>query len=361
MYQANEQTIEMTSFGIEGHVIDHSWYHILKKPTKKDPIGKTDTTAVILLADIFYWHKPTQFIDKDSGIHTFGKKFQSDLLQRSYAQIESQFGFSKDQARDSLELLESLGIVERIFRDEIIKGQKYVNIMYLKFNNIKLHALMTEYYESKAELKKRITSSEISDHLLGKNPLPPRKKPTYTETTPKTSPKTSLKDIVPKEDIVFCKDKIEDIGKGQYPLKKDQLSLFEEMKALDLGADEKTLTIVFRKAIKEKGIDFLKQCIHHMRLKIDSGFKFKKERIAFFRNCLSGKQSIVTESCIENKQIAEKFCKDMQWNGVKITDKYFEATDGKISKEIPTLLPKIEFERMLTDLYRLFNPLEETC
>lgn len=187
MYQANEQTIEMTSFGIEGHIIDHSWYHILKKPTKKDPIGKTDSTAVILLADIFYWHKPSHFVDKDSGIHSIGKKFQSDLLQRSYAQIEAQFGFSKDQARDSLELLESLGIVERVFRDEIIKGQKVANIMYIKFNNIKLHALMTEYYESKSELKKRITSSEISDDPLGKNPLPPRKKPTYTETSSETS------------------------------------------------------------------------------------------------------------------------------------------------------------------------------
>lgn len=189
MYKANEQTIEMTSFGIEGHIIDHSWYHILKKPTKKDPIGKTDSTAVILLADIFYWHKPSHFVDKDSGIHSIGKKFQSDLLQRSYAQIETQFGFSKDQARDSFELLESLGIVERVFRDEIIKGQKVANIMYIKFNNIKLQALMNEYYESKSELKKIITSSEISDDPLGKNPLPPRKKPTYTETSPKTSPK----------------------------------------------------------------------------------------------------------------------------------------------------------------------------
>lgn len=161
------------------------------------------------------------------------------------------------------------------------------------------------------------------------------------------------------KDIVFCKEKDEEIVKSKFPLKKDQLPIFEEMKALDLGCPEETLKIIIREQVKLNKLDFLKQCIHHVRLKIESGFKFKKEKIAFFRNCLSGKQSLVTENCIQNKKIAEEFCKDMQWHGVKITDKFIEATDGNISKEIPTMLPKNEFERMLGDVYRLFNPIED--
>lgn len=178
--------------------------------------------------------------------------------------------------------------------------------------------------------------------------------PSIPDTKPESKPR-SLKDNV------FCKEKDEEIGKSKFPLKKDQLPIFEEMKALDLGCSDETLKIIIRQQTKLNKLDFLKQCIHHIRLKIDSGFKFKKEKIAFFRNCLSGKQSLVTENCIENKKIAEEFCKDMQWHGVKITDKYIEATNGNISKEIPTMLPKNEFERMLGEVYRLFNPLEEMC
>jgi DNA-binding Lrp family transcriptional regulator len=356
MYKANQRTVEMASFGIEGNVIDHSWYHIIKYEN-----GKTDSNAIIILSDLVYWYRPIYRTDEVTGQQKIYKKFKEDILQRSYADLEKKFGFTKEQSRKALETLEKLGVAERETRTVDMGGTLVSNILFIRFNHEKLLLLMKDHYEEAAELKKSISSSVITDKGIGLNPQASRLKASNTETTSETSSKISLKDNVTKEDIVFCKDKIEDIGKGQYPLKKDQLSLFEEMKALDLGADEKTLTIVFRKAIKEKGVDFLKKCIHHMRLKIDSGFTFRKAKIAFFRNCLSGKQSIITESCIENKQIAEQFCKDMQWHGVKITDKYFEATNGNISKEIPTMLPKNEFERMLTDLYRYFNPLEATC
>ncbi len=350
MYQANEQTIEMASYNIEGNVIDHSWYHIIR-----DKKNKICPNAILILAHIIYWYRPIIFTDEQTGKINIYKKFCSDILQRSYKQIEQMLGFTKDQARDALEILEELGIAERVFRTIEIGGVPVPNILFIKYNHKKLSELQHSYYSQTAELKKIIPSSEISDDPLGKNPLPPRKKPTYTETTTKTSSETSFSSL---KDNVSCREKSEDIEPAKYPLKKEQLEIFAEMKALDLGTDDKTLTIIFRKAWKEKGVDFLRDCIHHMRLKIDSGFVFRKEKIAFFRNCLAGKQSIVTENCIENKILAEKFCKDVNWCGVKITDKFIEITDGNISKEIPTLLPKEEFERKLTELYRFFNPIE---
>lgn len=360
MYQANEQTIEMTSFGIEGNVIDHSWYHIIKD--KKNRIA---ANAILLLTHIVYWYRPTIITDESTGQVKIYKKFKADILQRSYTDIEKMIGFTKDQARDALEILENLGIAQRVLRTIDIYGTKTSNILFIKFDNKKLEELQKNYYLEVAELKKSISMSEISDKHIGKNRTAPRKKPTYTKTTTETPPKISLKDNVAKQEIeidnVFCKEKDEEIGKSKFPLKKDQLPIFEEMKALDLGCSDETLKIIIRQQTKLNKLDFLKQCIHHVRLKIESGFKFKKEKIAFFRNCLSGKQSLVTENCIENKKLAEEFCKDMQWHNVKITDKFIEATDGNISKEIPTMLPKNQFERMLGEVYRLFNPLEEMC
>lgn len=245
MYQANQQTIEMSSFGIEGHTIDHSWYHILKKPSKKDPIGKTDSTACVLLADIVYWYKPVHSIDQDSGVHTIGKKFKSDILQRSYAQIEQQFGFTKNQARDSLELLESLGIAERIFRDEMINGQKVPNIMYIKFNHKKLIELMKSYYELQGDLKKRIGSSEISDDPLGNFRPPPRKKPTYTKTSTETSHKSDLIERASAEIKIIDFD-----GREQTLTKEDLFSLAVQHRT-DWTAQE--IEILYKRLSNHKG------------------------------------------------------------------------------------------------------------
>lgn len=201
MYKANQRTVEMASFGIEGHVIDHSWYHIIKKEN-----GKTDPIAIMLLSDIFYWYKPCHQIDKATGQHKIHKKFESDILQRSYPEIEKMFGFTKDQARDAFITLESLGIAERESRTIEINGVKVPNILYIKFNHERLSELMTLHYLSAAELKKSITSSEISDPILGNQEPYPRKKPSNTEISTETSTKTSSSSKKEDDDFLIFND-----------------------------------------------------------------------------------------------------------------------------------------------------------
>jgi hypothetical protein len=348
MYQANQQTIEMTSFGIEGNIIDHSWYHIIK-----DKKNRIDSNAILILSHIVYWYRPTIITDEATGQQKIYKKFKADILQRSYSQLESMIGFTKDQARDALEILEKLGIAERIFRTIEIHGIKTSNILFIKLNHNKLIQLQHDYYTRAAELKKEISISEISDEGIGKNRQASRKKPTYTETNTKNTPETSFSSL---KDNVFCKENSEDTD-SKFPLKKEQLEIFAEMKALDLGTDDKTLTIILRKAWKEKGIDFLRDCIHHMRYLIESGFHFKKEKIAFFRNCLSGKQSLITNQCLENKKLAGYFCKSVKWSDVKITEKYASIcnAEGNVIKEIPMSLPEEEFKKQFEELYKLYQ------
>lgn len=214
MYKANSQTIEMQSFGIEGNIIDHSWYSIVKKYTPKG--SRTDSNAIILLSDIVYWYKPSYQKDEDSGELSIGKKFKSDLLQRSYAEIENHFGMTKDQARSAFETLEFHGIIERVFRTITINNVQVPNIMYIKFNNIKLQELMKEYYSELAELKKRMTSSEKTDDVIGKNRQRSGKKPTYTETSTESSSKNDddgMKPSVSRIKILFLSGKELDLSK----------------------------------------------------------------------------------------------------------------------------------------------------
>lgn len=177
-----------------------------------------------------------------------------------------------------------------------------------------------------------------------------------TDKIVKAIPDTKPTDSLSKKDNVFCKQKKEDVGKSKFPLKKDQVPIYKELKELELDCDDDLLKIIIRDQSKKNGLAFLKDCIHHLKLKIKSGLKIKS-KIAFLRNCLSGKQSIVTEKCIRNKEFAEQFVKDLGVAGVEIEDKYIKIKQGNISREIPTLLEEEEFKRKLMEIYRIINPL----
>lgn len=184
MYKANQRTVEMASFGIEGNVIDHSWYQIIKLLN-----GKTDSNAIIILSDLVYWYRPIYRKDEVTGKQKIYKKFQADILQRSYTEMEKMFGFTKEQSRKAMETLERLGIAERETRTVEIGGVLVSNILFIKLNHEKLLLLMKDHYEEAAELKKSISSSVITDKGIGYNRQASRLKASNTETTTETSSK----------------------------------------------------------------------------------------------------------------------------------------------------------------------------
>ena len=92
----HEVVDQVGSVHLEGNVLPTNWFNTFKLDN-----GKPDVNAVILLAEIVYWHRPTVVRDEDSGqIISVKKKFKSDLLQRSYQSFADQFGFSKQQVTD---------------------------------------------------------------------------------------------------------------------------------------------------------------------------------------------------------------------------------------------------------------------
>ncbi|RZT02819.1 hypothetical protein EV209_0946 [Cuneatibacter caecimuris] len=119
---------QMANIVITGNVIPQNWYRAIVKPT-----GKPYVEAIMILADIVYWYRPTEVRDEMTGQTTrLQKKFHGDLLQRSYQQISDQFGISKRQAARAVVALEELGVIRREFRDLKINGRSVNNVMYLE-------------------------------------------------------------------------------------------------------------------------------------------------------------------------------------------------------------------------------------
>lgn len=124
----NEIVDENAKLNISGNIIPQVWYRTIIRES-----GKPNLTAIIILADIVYWYKPTEIRDEGTGqVVGVRKKFKSDLLQRSYQQISEQFGISKKEATNAVVFLEKLGVVKRVFRTISMNGIVVNNVLYLE-------------------------------------------------------------------------------------------------------------------------------------------------------------------------------------------------------------------------------------
>lgn len=191
---------------ISGNVIPNTWYQTIQTPG-----GKPYLNAIILLADIVYWYRPTEIRDERSGKTTgMQQKFRDDLLQRSYAALSDQFGLSRKQIKDALVFLENLGVITRVFRNKIVGGQCLSNVMYLDLHAAKLYELT--YPTSVAEETCRKDSEVCTAGDTGADfcdaavypqteTAPSEEGRTNTENTTETSPEISDPSIHPDQEI----------------------------------------------------------------------------------------------------------------------------------------------------------------
>lgn len=124
----NSVVSEIRHLNFEGNIIPHSWY---SKITFEN--GKTDLVAIVILAEIVYWYRPTEVKCERSGkLLGFKKKFKADMLQRNIASFSNQFGISKRQAADALKRLETSGLIKREMRTVDTHHGKLGNVQYLE-------------------------------------------------------------------------------------------------------------------------------------------------------------------------------------------------------------------------------------
>ena len=107
---------EIGKIHFEGNIIPHPWYQRITLES-----GKPDLPAIILLAEIIYWYRPYQTLDK-RGKPLLRKHFDSDMFQCTAAYFVSKFGLTKDQTRKALKRLEDAGYIRREYRDIVQQG-----------------------------------------------------------------------------------------------------------------------------------------------------------------------------------------------------------------------------------------------
>ncbi len=150
-FQTGSVTVDkMSRLHISGNIVPVTWYKTIWKST-----GKPNLNAIIILADIVYWYRPTEVRDEMTGeLIGLKKKFHADLLQRSYQQIADQFGITKRDATNAVVELEKLKVIRRVFRTLYVNGQQVPNVLFLDLNVEVLETLTYPEQEQGCHLNK---------------------------------------------------------------------------------------------------------------------------------------------------------------------------------------------------------------
>lgn len=136
MYSSGSKTVDRMgqidfSFGGAVNMIPDTWYKVIRYDS-----GKTNTNACLILSEIVYWYRPKVEKDKNTGqLLPWQKKFDSDLLQKSYQELADKFGLTKRQVTDAVVFLEHMGLVRREFRNMITQnGLALGNVLFIDLN-----------------------------------------------------------------------------------------------------------------------------------------------------------------------------------------------------------------------------------
>ena len=82
---------ENAKLNISGNVIPQMWYRTIVRES-----GKPNLTAIIILADIVYWYKPTELRDESSGqVVAVKKKFKAVLASKDISRSVNSLEYQK--------------------------------------------------------------------------------------------------------------------------------------------------------------------------------------------------------------------------------------------------------------------------
>ena len=134
----NEMVDAMGGIPITGNVTPQEWYQFIKRPN-----GKPNLLAIAILSDIVYWYRPVDHRDEITGqLIGWRKKFNGDLLQKSYKAYVKLFGESRNSVKAAFDLLEEMDIIKRVFRDiEHNDGTENNNVMFVALNTDKIREM----------------------------------------------------------------------------------------------------------------------------------------------------------------------------------------------------------------------------
>ena len=127
---------QMAKVRITGNIINPYWYKNILYENEKPNLN-----AINILADIVYWHRPTEVRDEETGEQIgLKKKFKGKSFHRSYRQFQNQFGLSKRQIQLALQALED--ILEYAINYNISKNI-FIKLIFFLLNSINIGYLST--------------------------------------------------------------------------------------------------------------------------------------------------------------------------------------------------------------------------
>ena len=185
-YPADKFALEMSTFAIEGNIVDHTWRQFVRREN-----GTIDPVAIDMLAEIVYWYRPKIERCIDTNKVIILKKYKADLLQFSYEQLEERTGHSKKQLVSGFKTLERLNIANRVFRTIKAGGLTLSNVLFIRLNSKQLQNLKTKNLNNSYPLS---LQGDTPPPCKETPPLPPGRDVyrEYNETTEETIDSDSI-------------------------------------------------------------------------------------------------------------------------------------------------------------------------
>ena len=85
---------EMAKIRITGNIVNPNWFKTILYEN-----GKPNLNSIVILADIVYWHRPTEIRDEETGEQIgLKKKFSGASFHRSYKHFANNLVLVKDRS-----------------------------------------------------------------------------------------------------------------------------------------------------------------------------------------------------------------------------------------------------------------------
>jgi len=128
LYETTPAVDAIARLNLSGDIIPHSW----NKRIRTDE-GRPYPKAVLILANIVYWHRPVEVLDEITGdLVGYRRKFSGPKFQLRAKMYDNLFGFSKRETGAAVNRLAELGLIEKdLIKSIIINGTHYGNVLYV--------------------------------------------------------------------------------------------------------------------------------------------------------------------------------------------------------------------------------------
>ena len=192
--QTNKQ---IQSLDIQGDIVPQIWYNHIKYKTEKGKT-KTDLLAIAILANTVYWYRPTEIRDESTNkVIGYKKKFESDMLQRSYGQLGNFYGKTKREVKSSIALLVDLNLIKIEFRSLYVRGVLHNNVMFIDLivDEIKKISMIDDMiYTPPTKKRNSLLQKKDRDYTENLSEPPAEIGNTNTKIISKTTTETSQKE-----------------------------------------------------------------------------------------------------------------------------------------------------------------------